>query len=120
MMNEFEVKQLNILQSLALTQEKLCVYQLRTAIALEKIANLFEQSKPRTVPNYRAILEQWHEYDWGIIGAEIELTDNYGVASVIWQGERYKGDRLIMHTIQPYSFLDALEKPQMVVTFTSA
>jgi DdrB-like protein len=90
-MNEFEVKHVNIINSIALSQEKLCVYQLRTAIALEKIAQILEESRPRSsAPNYQALLENWHHYDWEKIGAEIELTDNYGVASVIWQGDRFK------------------------------
>jgi hypothetical protein len=90
-MNEFEARIVNILQASALSQEKLAVHQLRTAISLEKIAQILEQSRPRlSAPNYQALLENWHDYDWGKIGAEIELTDNYGVASVIWQGDRFK------------------------------
>lgn len=65
--------------------------QERQAIALEKIANLLERSLPRpSPPNYKAILEQFHNYDWKAIGAEVEVSDRYGVASVIWNGERYK------------------------------
>ena len=64
--------------------------QERQAVALEKIAQLLEQSLPRPAPNYKAILEQFHDYDWSSIGAEVELTDKYGVASVIWKGHRYK------------------------------
>jgi hypothetical protein len=90
-MTEFEAKLLNVLQALALSQEKTTIYEQRTAIALEKIAQILEQSRPRSAPpNYQALLETWHDYDWSKISAEIELTDNFGVASVIWQGERYK------------------------------
>jgi hypothetical protein len=90
-MNEFESKLINVLQALALTQEKLHLFEQRTAIALEKIAELLGRSIPRSAaPNYKGILEQWRKFDWASIGAEIEITDNYGVASVIWRGERYK------------------------------
>ena len=65
--------------------------QERQAIALEKIAQLLERSLPRQpAPNYRAILEQFHEFDWSTINAQVEWKDKYGVASVIWQGDRYK------------------------------
>lgn len=82
------IRQLNFEQDF---KEKLILYNQRSAIALEKIAELLGRSLPRlAAPNYKGILEQWHEYDWSAIGAEIEVTDNYGVASVIWQGDRYK------------------------------
>ena len=62
--------------------------QERQAIALEKIAQLIERSLPRQpAPNYRAILENFHEYDWSSINAQVEITDQSGVATVIWQGE---------------------------------
>ena len=65
--------------------------QKRQAIALEKIAQLLERSLPRQpAPNHRAILEQFHEFDWSTINAHVEWKDQYGVASVIWQGDRYK------------------------------
>ena len=65
--------------------------QERQAIALEKIAQLIERSLPRQpAPNYRAILEQFNAYDWSSINAQFEITDQYGVATVIWQGDRYK------------------------------
>ena len=65
--------------------------QTRQAEALEKIAQLIERSLPRQpAPNYRAILEQFHEFDWSSINAQVEWKDQYGVASVIWQGDRYK------------------------------
>ena len=65
--------------------------QERQAIALEKIAQLLARSLPRQpAPNYKAILEQFNEYDWSSINAQVELTDQYGVSSVIWQGDRYK------------------------------
>ncbi|MEM8829500.1 MAG: single-stranded DNA-binding protein [Cyanobacteria bacterium P01_G01_bin.19] len=64
--------------------------QERQAIALETIAQLLKQSLPRPpAPNYEATLENFPTYDWQAIGAKVELTDNYGVASVIWNGERY-------------------------------
>ena len=65
--------------------------QERQAIALEKIAQLLARSLPRQpAPNYKAILEKFHEYDWSTINAQVELTDQFGVATVIWQGDRYK------------------------------
>ena len=61
------------------------------AIALEKIAQLIERSLPRQpAPNYKAILEQFHQFDWSSINAHVEWKDQFGVASVIWQGDRYK------------------------------
>jgi len=48
-------------------------FQEQQAIALEKMIQLLERSLPRQpAPNYRAILDQ------------------SGVATVIWQGDRYK------------------------------
>ena len=65
--------------------------QTRQAEALEKIAQLLEKSLPRQpAPNYKAVLEKFNEFDWSSINAEVELTDQFGVASVIWQGDRYK------------------------------
>ena len=65
--------------------------QERQAIALEKIAQLIERSLPRQpAPNYRAVLEKFSEFDWSSINAQVELTDQFGVATVIWQGDRYK------------------------------
>ena len=59
--------------------------------SLEKIAQLLARSLPRQpAPNYRAILEQFHEFDWSSINAHVEWKDKDGVASVIWQGDRYK------------------------------
>ena len=61
------------------------------AIALEKIAQLIEQSLPRQpTPNYRAILENFHDFDWAFINAQVELTDRFGVATVIWKGDLYE------------------------------
>lgn len=62
----------------------------RIAVALEKIAQLLEQSLPCPAPNYKAILEEFPRFDWEAIGAQVEMKDNYGVATVIWNGERYK------------------------------
>ena len=63
----------------------------RQTEALEKIAQLLERSLPRQpAPNHRAILEQFHQFDWSSINAHVEWKDQFGVASVIWQGDRYK------------------------------
>ncbi len=65
--------------------------QTRQAEALEKIAQLLEKSLPRQpAPNYKAVLEKFSEFDWSTINAQVELTDQFGVATVIWQGDRYK------------------------------
>ena len=65
--------------------------QTRQTEALEKIAQLIERSLPRQpAPNYKAILEQFHQFDWSSINAHVELKDQFGVASVSWQGDRYK------------------------------
>ncbi len=65
--------------------------QTRQTEALEKIAQLLERSLPRQpAPNHRAILEQFHEFDWSTINAQVEMKDQFGVATVIWQGDRYK------------------------------
>ena len=77
-------------------QKEYLQVQERQTIALEKIAEILEQSAllvreaqspPRPAPNYRAVLEEFNNYDWLSIGAEIEMTDKYGVASVIWNGD---------------------------------
>jgi len=66
-------------------------FQEQQAIALEKMIQLLERSLPRQpAPNYRAILENFHEFDWSSINAQVEITDQSGVATVIWQGDRYK------------------------------
>lgn len=66
-------------------------FESRLINALEKIAQLLEESlPPSTPPNYKALLENFNQYDWSSIGAEVETTDSYGVASVIWKGDRYK------------------------------
>ena len=44
----------------------------RQAVALEHIAQLLEQVLPRSAPNHRAILENFNNYDWSSINAEIE------------------------------------------------
>ena len=63
----------------------------RQTEALEKIAQLLERALPRQpAPNHRAILEQFHEFDWSSINAQVEMKDQFGVATVIWQGDRYK------------------------------
>ena len=72
-------------------QDRLLKLQERQVIAVERIAQILEQSLPRQpAPNHRAILEDFHQFDWSSIGAKVELEDKYGVASVIWNGERYK------------------------------
>jgi DdrB-like protein len=67
-------------------------FEARLIKALERIGDLLEKSLPlrQKPPNYQALLENFNQYDWHSIGAEIETTDSYGVASVIWQGSRYK------------------------------
>lgn len=76
-MDEFKVKILDL--------------NLRQAIALEKIAQILERSLPQQpAPNYKAILENFHNFNWSTIRAEVETTDSYGVASVIWHSRRYK------------------------------
>ncbi len=65
--------------------------QERQAIALELIVKLLQQNNLRQpAPNHKAILQNFKNYDWSSIGAEVEFIDSYGVASVIWQGDRYK------------------------------
>lgn len=80
-MNEFEAKLINALYK---SQE-------RTAIALESIVSLLGQNLPRQpAPNYKAVLQNFKNFDWAAINAEVELADSFGVSSVIWQGDRYK------------------------------
>ena len=55
----------------------------RIAVALE--ANMATQS----APNYQALLEDFHSFNWEEIGAEIEQVDKYGVATVLWSGNRF-------------------------------
>ena len=71
--------------------EALIMLHQRQATALEQIALILAKSTPKQEPpNYKAILETFNEFNWASISAEVETTDNYGVASVIWQGDRYK------------------------------
>ncbi len=90
-MTDFETKLINVLQALALSQEKITMFEKRSAIALEAIVDLLEKNLPRQpAPNYKAFLQNFKNFDWKSINAEVELADNFGVSSVIWQGDRYK------------------------------
>ena len=57
---------------------------------LERIAVALESGmSTRKAPNYQAFLEDFHIFNWEEIGAAIEKVDNYGVATVLWGGNRF-------------------------------
>lgn len=57
---------------------------------LERIAVSLESGmSTRKAPNYQAFLEDFHSFNWEEIGAAIERVDNYGVATVLWGGNRF-------------------------------
>jgi hypothetical protein len=57
---------------------------------LERIAVALESGmSTRSAPNYQAFLEDFHSFNWEEIGAAIEKVDNYGVATVLWGGNRF-------------------------------
>jgi hypothetical protein len=58
--------------------------------SLERIALALESGmRDRAAPNYQASLEDFHNFNWEEIGAAIEKVDNYGVATVLWGGNRF-------------------------------
>ena len=57
---------------------------------LERIAVALESGmSTRSAPNYQASLEDFHTFNWEEIGAAIEKVDNYGVATVLYSGNRF-------------------------------
>jgi len=57
---------------------------------LERIANALERMAPaESAPNLTYDLSEFKNFDWGAIGAKIEVKDQYGPAIVIWQGNRF-------------------------------
>lgn len=64
--------------------------QERQVVALEKIAIALDALKPeKPAPNYKQSLKNFPTFDWSIIGAEVEKSDHYGAATVLWQGKRF-------------------------------
>lgn len=62
----------------------------RIANALERIAIALETAQgEKPAPNYKQDLKNFANFDWNSIGAEVEKSDRYGVATVIWQGKRF-------------------------------
>lgn len=60
------------------------------ARSLERIALSLESSqKEKPAPNYQKRLEEFKNFDWSAIGAEVEKVDNFGVATVIWEDRRF-------------------------------
>lgn len=58
--------------------------------SLERIAIALEANMAtRSAPNYQALLEDFHSFNWEEIGAAIKKVDNYGVATVLWGGNRF-------------------------------
>lgn len=74
-MNEFEAKIIELLESFERS--------------LERIAIALESNRSERAPNYQATLEEFANFDWQAIGATVEKSDSFGVATVIWQGNRY-------------------------------
>jgi hypothetical protein len=62
----------------------------RIVNALERIATALEVAQgEKPAPNYRKDLKNFADFDWNSIGAEVEKSDRYGVATVLWQGKRF-------------------------------
>lgn len=57
--------------------------------SLARIALALESNQSKSAPNYQATLSEFPNFDWEAIGASIETSDRDGVATVIWQGNRY-------------------------------
>jgi len=63
----------------------------QVAISLLKLVDAYRDSIPeRPAPNYLACLEKFKDYSWENIQAEIETVDEFGVATVLWRGRRFK------------------------------
>jgi hypothetical protein len=64
--------------------------QQRQAAALERIAIALEALQPeKPAPNYKQDLKNFATFDWGKIGTQVEKRDQYGAATVLWNGQRY-------------------------------
>lgn len=58
--------------------------------SLERIALALESGmSTRSAPNYQASFDEYKNFNWAEIGAKIEQVDNYGVATVLWGGNRF-------------------------------
>lgn len=58
--------------------------------SLERIALALESGmSTRSAPNYQALFDEYKNFNWEEIGAKIEKVDNYGVATVLWGGNRF-------------------------------
>jgi hypothetical protein len=60
--------------------------QNRTAVALEAIA----QATAPAAPNYRHPFEQYSNFDWSCINAQVLAQDQYGATAVSWNGYTWK------------------------------
>lgn len=60
-------------------------------INTDRIANALERMAPQTTaaPNYQRPLEEFPNFDWESIGAEVVKSDRYGAGVVIWQGKQF-------------------------------
>ena len=57
---------------------------------LERIALALESGmRDRAAPNYQALFDEYKNFNWEEIGAKIEQVDSYGVATVLWGGNRF-------------------------------
>jgi hypothetical protein len=65
--------------------------QHRQMLALERLAEVAERLTPATTsaPNYQRPLESFTQFDWELISATVERSDQYGAAIVSWHGLQF-------------------------------
>ena len=71
--------------------ELLLEIQRRQMVAIEKLAELISQLIPTSTaaPNHQAALENFKNFDWASIGANVERSDQYGPGIVTWRGQQF-------------------------------
>lgn len=57
----------------------------------DRIANALERMAPQdtAAPNYQRLLEEFPEFDWSSIDAQVVKGDRYGAGVVAWQGKQF-------------------------------
>jgi DdrB-like protein len=63
--------------------------QNRQMQALERIAETLDRLAPNTAPNYQRPLEEFKNFNWATINANVERSDQYGAAIVSWCGYQF-------------------------------
>ena len=65
--------------------------QHRQMIAIEKLAETIQQLMPTNTaaPNHQYALENFKDFDWASIGANVVRSDQYGAGIVSWRGQQF-------------------------------